>query len=86
MDPKDEGRVAGKEAVTFFKSSGLPKEKLKEIWMMASFTSQAFLIKEEFYVALRLIAYAQNNIECSEKSVKINIDVALPTFSLNAPT
>jgi epidermal growth factor receptor substrate 15 len=58
VDPQEEGKVGGKEAVTFFKSSGLPKEKLKEIWMMASYTSQAFLTKEEFYVALRLIAYA----------------------------
>lgn len=53
--------------------------------MMASYTSQAFLTKEEFYVALRLIAYAQNNIECSEKSVKLNIEVALPTFNLGGP-
>lgn len=85
VDPREEGKVTGKEAVTFFKSSGLTKEKLKEIWMMASYTSQAFLTKEEFYVALRLIAYAQNNIECSEKSVKLNIEVALPTFNLGNP-
>lgn len=57
VDPNDEGKVTGKEAVTFFKSSGLPVDKLKEIWMMAS-SSMSHLTKDEFYIALRLIAYA----------------------------
>jgi hypothetical protein len=49
--------VRGKEAVTFFKRSGLPVGKLKEIWLLAARTSNEYLTKEEFYVALRLIAY-----------------------------
>ena len=49
--------VKGKEAVTFFKRSGLPVDKLKQIWLIAARTSNEYLTKEEFYVALRLIAY-----------------------------
>jgi len=36
VDVKAEGKVGGKEAVTFFKSSGLSVDKLKEIWVIAS--------------------------------------------------
>ena len=35
-DPNGEGKVGGREAVTFFKRSGLPVEKLKEIWKLAA--------------------------------------------------
>ena len=53
----DGNSVRGKEAVTFFKRSGLPVDKLKAIWLLAARTSNEYLTKEEFYVALRLIAY-----------------------------
>ena len=52
-----ENKVGGKEAVIFFKKSGLPVDKLKEFWKIAARTSNEFLTKDEFYVALRLIAY-----------------------------
>lgn len=84
VDPNDEGKVAGKEAVTFFKSSGLPVEKLKEIWTMAS-SSMTHLTRDEFYIALRLIAYAQNNIEVSLKSIRLDIEVGLPNFDAGRP-
>jgi len=58
VDPSDKGKVIGSEAVAFFKSSGLPVDKLKEIWRISSRTSKEFLTRDEFYVALRLIAYA----------------------------
>jgi hypothetical protein len=49
--------VGGSEAVVFFKKSGLPVEKLKDFWKVAARTSNEYLTKDEFYVALRLIAY-----------------------------
>lgn len=56
---KEDGyKVGGKEAVIFFKKSGLPVEKLKEIWIIAAKTSNEYLSRDEFYLALRLIAYA----------------------------
>jgi hypothetical protein len=63
-DPEDSFKVKGKDAVLFFKRSGLSVEVLKNIWQMASFNGE-YLGRDEFYVALRLIAYAQNNIEVS---------------------
>ena len=62
----------------FFKKSGLPVEKLKEIWIIAAKTSNEYLTRDEFYLALRLIAYAQNNINADENSVMLEIDVGLP--------
>lgn len=53
----DEGTVGGQDAVTFFKRSGLSVDKLKHIWTIAAQTSKQYLTKDEFYVALRLIAY-----------------------------
>ena len=60
--PGDTSKVSGKEAVTFFKRSGLSVDKLKEFWKIAARTSNEFLTKDEFYVALRLIAYEQNGL------------------------
>ena len=81
-DPKGEGKVSGREAVTFFKKSGLPVEKLKEIWKISAQTSQEFLTRDEFYVALRLIAYMQNGIRADEHSIELNIEVDLPVINM----
>lgn len=42
----------------FFKRSGLTKEVLKSIWLMSAKTSLEYLLRDEFYLALRLIAYS----------------------------
>jgi hypothetical protein len=68
------------EAVTFFKRSGLDIPKLKEIWSIAACTSPEFVTKDEFYIALRLIAYTQNGIRADEEAIKFEIDVNLPKF------
>ena len=57
-DPTGNNKVGGKDAVQFFKKSGLPVDTLKEIWKLSARTSNEFLSREEFYVALRFIAYA----------------------------
>ena len=82
LDPTDRGRVDSKEAVPFFKRSGLGVDVLKKIWIMTSSDNKT-LDKEEFYAALRLVAYAQNNIEVSPNSIIQNIKVPLP--KLQAP-
>jgi len=82
LDPTDRGRVDSKEAVPFFKRSGLGVDILKKIWIMTSSDNKT-LDKEEFYAALRLVAYAQNNIEVSPNSILQNIKVPLP--KLQAP-
>jgi hypothetical protein len=81
MSQNEEGVVGGQVAVTFFKKSGLDVDKLKKIWTIAAQTSKAHLTRDEFYVALRLIAYEQNGIKADESSLKINIEAPLPEFS-----
>lgn len=49
--------LTGADAVNFLKTSGLPKEKLSEIWRFSARTSKEFLTRDEFYCALRMIAY-----------------------------
>ena len=44
--------------MAFFKRSGLSTDVLKNIWLIAARTSNEYLTRDEFYVALRLIAYA----------------------------
>ena len=68
-NPSGSNRVGGASGVAFFKRSGLPKETLKNIWLMAAKTSNEYLTRDEFYVALRLIAYAQNGMQVSEEAV-----------------
>jgi len=77
----DGNSVRGKEAVTFFKRSGLPVDKLKAIWLVAARASNECLSKDEFYVALRLIAYQQNGMPADERSIKANLEVSLPNLN-----
>jgi hypothetical protein len=57
-DPNNNNKVGGQEGVTFLKRSGLAVDVLKNIWKTAARTSPEFLTRDEFYIALRLIAYA----------------------------
>ena len=79
-DPQGDNKVGGRDAVIFFKKSGLPVDKLKDIWKMSAKSSNEFLTKDEFYIALRLIAYMQNGIRADEHSIELNIEVELPKF------
>jgi hypothetical protein len=85
VDPNDTGKVGGKEGVAFFRSSGIAVDKLKEIWGIAAASSIAFLTRDEFYVALRLIAYAQNGTTPSAQSVLLDIEAPLPVFDGGRP-
>ena len=57
-DPNGNNKVGGQEGVTFFKRSGVKLDALKSIWKLAARTSPEFLTRDEFYIALRFIAYA----------------------------
>lgn len=57
-DPSGNNKVGGAEGVSFFRRSGLNKDVLKNIWLLAAKTSNEYLMRDEFYLALRLIAYA----------------------------
>ena len=53
---------------------------MKQFWIIAARTSQSYLTRDEFYLALRLIAYAQNGMPADEKALMMGLDVALPRF------
>lgn len=53
------GAIAGQAAVAFFSRSGLDTGILKQVWDVADCKQKYQLEKEDFYVAMRLIAMAQ---------------------------
>lgn len=76
-------KVEGKEGAAFLKKSNLPRDVLKNIWMIAAQTNLSWLERDEFYVALRLIALAQSNMPYDEKSIMFNEPLPpLPKFDL----
>lgn len=78
-------RVEGKDGAQFFKKSGLSKDVLKNIWLMAAQTNLSWLERDEFYVALRLIALTQSNMPADEKSIVYNNPLPpLPKFDLKS--
>jgi len=79
-DPSGNNKVGGPEGANFLKRSGLGREVLRSIWLLSAKTSNEYLLRDEFYLALRLIAYAQNGIQPTEESIRFNLEVALPKF------
>lgn len=76
-------KIEGKEGANFLKKSGLPKETLKNIWTISAQTNLSWLERDEFYVALRLIALAQNSLPVDSQSIIINEPIPpLPKFDL----
>lgn len=82
-DKEKKGRVQGREAASFLKKSGIPKDMLKELWAIAAQTNMSFLEKEEFFIALRLIALAQTNQTANENAIRTNNPIPpLPRFDI----
>nr|XP_034358062.1 epidermal growth factor receptor substrate 15 isoform X1 [Arvicanthis niloticus] len=72
------GRVLALDAAAFLKKSGLPDLILGKIWDLADTDGKGVLNKQEFFVALRLVACAQNGLEVSLSS--LNLAVPPPRF------
>ena len=72
LDVKNIGKLDSKEAASFMKKSGLLRNVLKNIWLIASQKSINYIEREEFYVALRLIALAQNNLPYDIENIEKN--------------
>lgn len=77
---KGTNKVSGDGAVLFFRKSRLSPEMLGKIWSLAAQTNNAFMDRDEFYVALRLVALAQARREVSLNAVVQNADSPLPYF------
>ena len=82
-DSGSTGRVEGPIAVEFFRRSGLPLEVLKEVWALAA-AGERFLDRERFFVAMRLIALAQQGYSVTNESLQSAQDVALPQLDQGA--
>ncbi|XP_028672366.1 epidermal growth factor receptor substrate 15-like 1 isoform X2 [Erpetoichthys calabaricus] len=78
VDPGNSGRVGPTEAALFLKKSGLPDAVLGKIWDLADPEGKGFLDKQGFYVALKLVACAQNGQDVSISS--LNVSVPPPKF------
>jgi len=50
-------------------TSGLELARLKQVWEIAARTSNSFMLKEEFYAAMRLVALMQNDLPATEGSI-----------------
>uniref|UniRef100_A0A2K5N9U3 Epidermal growth factor receptor pathway substrate 15 n=1 Tax=Cercocebus atys TaxID=9531 RepID=A0A2K5N9U3_CERAT len=78
VDTGNTGRVFASDAAAFLKKSGLPDLILGKIWDLADTDGKGILNKQEFFVALRLVACAQNGLEVSLSS--LNLAVPPPRF------
>uniref|UniRef100_A0AAV2KXD2 EH domain-containing protein n=1 Tax=Knipowitschia caucasica TaxID=637954 RepID=A0AAV2KXD2_KNICA len=78
VDPTNSGRVGAPDAALFLKRSGLADLVLGKIWDLADSERKGSLNKQQFFVALRLVACAQNGLEVALKS--LNGAVPLPKF------
>ncbi|XP_058920001.1 epidermal growth factor receptor substrate 15 isoform X1 [Kogia breviceps] len=78
VDTGNTGRVLASDAAVFLKKSGLPDLILGKIWDLADTDGKGILNKQEFFVALHLVACAQNGLEVSLSS--LNLAVPPPRF------
>ncbi|KAF4110171.1 epidermal growth factor receptor substrate 15 [Onychostoma macrolepis] len=78
VDPSSSGRVGAADAALFLKRSGLTDLILGKIWDLADSDRKGSLNKQQFFVALRLVACAQNGLEVSLKT--LNTAVPPPKF------
>ncbi|XP_062437430.1 epidermal growth factor receptor substrate 15 isoform X5 [Rhea pennata] len=79
VDSANTGRVLASDAAVFLKKSGLTDLVLGKIWDLADTDGKGILNKQEFFVALRLVACAQNGLNVSLSS--LNLPVPPPRFT-----
>uniref|UniRef100_A0A8D3DHD6 Epidermal growth factor receptor pathway substrate 15 n=1 Tax=Scophthalmus maximus TaxID=52904 RepID=A0A8D3DHD6_SCOMX len=78
VDPTGSGRVTAADAALFLKRSGLADLVLGKIWDLSDSERKGALSKQQFFIALRLVACAQNGLEVALKS--LNVAVPPPKF------
>ncbi len=82
LDKNKNGYIKIQNAIDFLKTSHLSEEILKQIISICRIQNGLFY-RNEFYIALRLIALAQNNFPFTEQEIINNSPIpSLPTFQL----
>ena len=85
VNPDMKTEVASNTIVQFLLTSGLDIQTLKRVWEISASTSNNYLIKEEFYVALRLVALIQSGQPATAESIINNVPASLPRFDDYVP-
>mmetsp|Transcript_33515 Transcript_33515/g.99767 ORF Transcript_33515/g.99767 Transcript_33515/m.99767 type:complete len:622 (-) Transcript_33515:364-2229(-) len=70
-DNDRDGRVTGKDAVSFFEKSDLPREVLFRVWEMANSTKAGFLDKPAFHRAMDIVALAQMGYDVTKENYEL---------------
>lgn len=83
-DPNAHGIVSSIEANNYFQRSNLKADQLKTIWNLSDPHGRGYLDRHGFYVALKLIALAQNNFETIDYS-NINKEIVPPNIAGDIP-
>ncbi|KAM6939264.1 epidermal growth factor receptor substrate 15 isoform 5-T5 [Lycodopsis pacificus] len=73
VDPTGSGRVAAADAALFLKRSGLADLVLGKVWDLADSERKGALNKQQFFIALRLVACAQNGLEVALRSLIVAV-------------
>jgi len=74
------GTVSGGAIKSLFTASRLPKPSLAQVWSLSDRQRRKVLDQEDFYVACRLIAIAQQNLPITYQSLNAYTDLPLPQF------
>ena len=74
------GTVSGGAIKQLFTASRLPKQSLAQIWTLSDRQRRKALDQEDFYIACRLIAIAQQNMPVTYQSLKAYQELPLPQF------
>ena len=69
--------------MSFLQKSKLSKEQIKKIWSIAVQQGSTSIHRDDVYMAMKLIAYAQNGIEVSEESIRENKECPMPNINLS---
>ncbi|CAF0953237.1 unnamed protein product [Rotaria magnacalcarata] len=83
-DPHDHGIVSSIEANNYFQRSHLKPDQLKVIWNLADPHGRGYLDRRGFYIGLKLIALAQNNLDFHDYSY-IAKDIVPPNLGGDIP-
>ncbi|XP_076444707.1 ralBP1-associated Eps domain-containing protein 1-like isoform X2 [Babylonia areolata] len=80
-DVEGTGKITGLKASELFLASSLPQDVLKQIWELCGAKRLGHFGRSQFYIALKLIAVAQNNLPLKLDTLNAGIDIPLPKFS-----
>ena len=83
-DPHDHGVVSSIEANNYFQRAHLKADQLKIIWNLADPHGRGYLDRRGFYIGLKLIALAQNNLDFHDYS-NITKEIIPPNLGGDIP-